>query len=114
MGMYAFVSEQDRVTKRKVTDEELNEDFQEALKYDPSLMIEERYEYIRKKWYKKKEVVTYYQIYHESPAFDGSAYQARYQFSGSGEKRIVVAYLHGIINGCAHLELFNNKTKTNG
>ena len=105
MGMYMYVSEQDRVTKRKVSDEELNEIFQEALKYDPSLMIEEVLRRIKKGWFKSTPTVEYvYNIYHETPAHDGSAYQARYQFSGSGDKRTVTAYLHGIINGCVHLE----------
>jgi hypothetical protein len=36
MGMYMYVSEQDRTTKREVEDNEVNEEFQEALKYDPS------------------------------------------------------------------------------
>lgn len=99
--MYMYVSEQDRTTKRKVEDKEVNEEFQEALKYDPSLMIEQSNRVLKKGWF-KKESVSFFQIYHEAPATDGTAYQARYQLSGSGEKRIVVAYLHGIINGCIH------------
>ena len=99
MGMYMFVSELDRTTKRKVSDEYVNGEFQEALKYDPSLMIEEYRHVVRKSIWSKNKIETYYNIYHETPAHDGSAYQARYQFSGSGDKRIVVAYLHGIING---------------
>ena len=101
MGMYMYVSEQDRTTKRKVEDKEVNEEFQEALKYDSSLMIEQSIQVIKKGWF-KKESVPFFQLYHETPAHDGSAYQARYQMSGSGEKRIVIAYLHGIINGCVH------------
>lgn len=101
MGMYMYVSEQDRITKRKVDDKDVNEEFQEALKHDPSLMIEQNNRVVKKGWF-KKEVVPFFQIYHETPAHDGTAYQARYQFSGSGDKRIVTAYLHGIINGCVH------------
>ena len=96
-----YVSEQDRITKRKVEDKEVNEEFQEALKYDSSLMIEQSIRVIKKGWF-KKESVPFFQLYHETPAHDGSAYQARYQMSGSGEKRTVIAYLHGIINGCVH------------
>lgn len=99
--MYMYVSEQDRITKRKVEDTEINKEFQEALKYDPSLMIEQRNQVVKNGWF-KKETVPLFQIYHEMPAHDGSAYQARYQISGSGDKRIVSAYLHGIINGCVH------------
>lgn len=99
--MYMYVSEQDRLTKRKVEDKEVNQEFQEALKYDSSLMIEQSNRVIKKGWF-KKESVPFFQIYHEAPAHNGSAYQARYQMSGSGEKRTVIAYLHGIINGCVH------------
>jgi len=102
MGMYMYVSEQDRITKRKVSDVALNEEFQEALKYCPSLMIEERKEVFDYTWLGKPKYRTVYQLFHETPAFDGSAYQARYQMSGSGNKETVIAYLHGIINGCAY------------
>lgn len=106
MGMYIYVTELDRKMKRKVSDKELDETFQEALKYDPSLMIEEVLKRIKKRWFKGAPTAEYvYNIYHETPAHDGSAYQARYQFSGSGEKRIVMAYLHGIINGCSKLKI---------
>lgn len=98
-----YVSEEDRTIKRKVKDNYVNEEFQEALKCDPSLMIEE-VQYIKKTgWIKKKKTVhTYYNVYHETPSFDGRPYQARYQSSGSGEKKVVIAYLHGIINGVNH------------
>ena len=99
--MYMYVSEQDRITKRRVEDKEVNEEFQEGLKYDTSLMIEQTNRVVKRGWF-KKEIVPFFQVYHETPAHDGTAYQARYQLSGSGEKRIVVAYLHGIINGCVH------------
>lgn len=99
MAIYIYVSEQDRTTKRKVEDNEVNEVFQQALKYDPSLMIEQK-KWVVKKWWFKKEIVVFFQIYHETPAHDGSAYQARHQLSGSGDKKTVTAYLHGIINGC--------------
>ena len=99
--MYIYVSEQDRTTKRKVEDKEVNEEFQEALKYESSLMIEQSNRVIKKGWF-KKEIVPFFQLYHETTAYNGSAYQARYQMSGSGEKRIVIAYLHGIINGCVN------------
>lgn len=106
MGAYMYVLEQDRITKRKVSDEYVNEEFQEALKYDPSLMIEE-YKYKPKRsffssWFNNDKTETRYTVYHETPAFDGSAYQARLQASASGDKKVVIAYLHGIINGIVH------------
>jgi len=102
MGIYMYVSSEDRITKRKVTDSVVNEEFQEALKCDPSLMIEEHPRKVVKGVFKKRvEDKTYYSLYHETPAHDGTAYQARLQSSGSGEKNIVIAYLHGIINGYA-------------
>lgn len=98
MGMYIYINNEDRITKRKVKDESVNLEFQEALKHEPNLMIEE-YETVQKRIFRKNIVKTMYNILHEAPAFDSSAYQARYQFSGSGSKEIVIAYLHGIING---------------
>lgn len=101
--MYIFISEQDRIEKRTIVfDKQLNEEFQEALKYDGSLMIEERSKFIKKGWFGKTQVIPIYNLYHETPAYDGSAYQARFQFSGSGTKEIVIAYLHGLINGCVN------------
>lgn len=64
-------------------------------------MIEEYTHAVRRLW-RKDVFETRYTIYHESPAFDGSVYQARCQISATGEKNVVVAYLHGIINGAVH------------
>lgn len=101
MGMYIFVSEQDRINKRQVQDDYVNEEFQEALKYCPSLMIEQIKQVVKKGWF-RKETIDFFQIYHESPAHNGTAYQARYQHSGSGQRNVVIAYLHGIINANLH------------
>jgi len=103
MGMYAYITDEDRITKRRCDDPEVNEAFQGAVALDPSLMIEQRVEYRPGKWIWSKDVpYTYFNLYHETPAFDGSAYQMRYQASGSGSKQIVMAYLHGIYNGILH------------
>ncbi|WP_207507003.1 hypothetical protein [Telluribacter humicola] len=103
MGLYMFVNEDDRIAKRKVSDKDINESFQEALKCDSSLMIEEHVHVKKGGFLRKDKVETTYTLFHETPALDGSPYQARYQFSGSGEKQVVMAYLHGIINGVAHI-----------
>jgi hypothetical protein len=108
MGMYMYVSEEDRIYKRSVSDLDVNESFQEALRCDPSLMIEER-KYTKKRkffssWFREEKTQLTYNIYHETPALDGSAYQARYQWSGSGSKNVALAYLHGIINGVTNLK----------
>lgn len=97
MGMYIYISEQDRATKRVVEDPEVNEALQEALLYSPSLMIEQSAR-VAKRWGFRPKTVQLFQVYHEAPAHDGTAYQARYQMSGSGGKEIVIAYLHGVIN----------------
>lgn len=101
MGLYIFITNECRTKKRKVADEIINNEFQEALKYDPSLMIEQ-YSRRRKKGFFKYENEIYFNIYHETAAHDGTAYQARQQMSASGQKEIVIAYLHGIINGSMH------------
>lgn len=98
MGLYIYVSNEDRITKRKVSDEMVNEEFQAALKYDPSLMIEQYDRKIKKGFFKYENEILF-NIYHETPANDGAAYQARLQMSASGQKTGVIAYLHGIVNG---------------
>lgn len=100
MGAYIFIFEFDRTHKRRVLDPEINEVFQEALNCDSSLMIDE-YLHIKRSWF-KKTIETRYNVYHETPAHDGTAYQARYQASASGNVSTVTAYLHGIINGVNH------------
>lgn len=99
MGLYTYITETDRINMRKVKDIDVNELFQEALKHDKSLMMTERVETIKEGLFRKPKKVSYFTVYHETPAFDGSAYQARFQSSASGSKSIVVAYLYGIING---------------
>lgn len=99
MGLYIYITETDRINMRKVKDINVNELFQEALEHDKSLMITERVETINEGLFKKPKEVSYFTVYHETPAFDGSAYQARVQSSASGSKSIAVAYLYGIING---------------
>lgn len=98
MGLYIFVNNEDRVTKRRVSDNDLNEIFQEALQYAPFLIIEEQRR-VRRSFFGKRTEYISYSVYHETPAHDGSVYQARLQMSASGSKPIVVAYLYGIING---------------
>lgn len=106
MGMYVFITNEDRVAKRKVTDVMLNGVFKEALKYDKSLMIDEIV-FAKSKWF-KTVYETHYEVWHETPALDGSAYQARVQMSATGDEDIIYTYLYGIINGAnAHKHSLN-------
>jgi hypothetical protein len=104
MGLYTYITDQERVSMRKVFDPELNELFQEALQFDPSLLIKNYPVRIRKKlikgWF-SSTIETRYELYHETPASDGTAYQARIQISASKNMDTLVAYLHGIINGAS-------------
>ncbi len=98
MGMYIFVTDWERERYSKVHDNDiLDEEFQEARKYDNSLLIKE-HTVFHKHFWKPMTCETTYQIYHETHPNE-SPYQARYQMSGSGRKETVIAYLHGIING---------------
>ena len=99
MGLYTYIEETDRINMRKVKDINVNDIFQEALEHDKSLMITERVDTIKEGLFRKPKKVSYFTIYHETPAYNGSAYQARVQLSASGSKEVVVAYLYGIING---------------
>lgn len=105
-----YISNEDRVIMRKVEDSEVNEVFQEALKSDPSLMIIQKKVFLGKPFY-KRGISTLFEIYHETPALGGAAYQARHQASGSGKKEVVMAYLYGIINGANCIKQKNPVTR---
>ena len=110
MGLYMYISKEDTVRMRNVSNAELNEDLQEALKYDPSIMIEETNTESYTGFLRRRLVIkTSYIVYHEYPAHDGSLYQARLQSSASGDHRTIRAYLHGVINGCAHFQTLKQK-----
>ena len=95
-----YINEYDQKSKRVVDDKEINVLLQEALQYDKSLMISSHFYFERKSIFHKKKEVRFYTLFHE--VFDkngNSHFQAREQFSGSGKKEVVLAYLYGIING---------------
>lgn len=99
MGLYMYITSYDKNRMRWVTDKELNDDLQEALKFDKSIMISEHTE-VRKRLFRKPVSKTFYFVYHEIFLKEGrTSYEARQQMSASGSKEIVTAYLHGIVNG---------------
>ena len=119
MGMYIYVTSDD-IKKMKTinSNKELNEELQEALKIDPSLLIGEISYYKKKKGHKgwllgEKEKHFRYTLYHESPAFDGTPYQAVHMFSASKDLSTIFSYLFGIINGgnVVHKMYEQNKNK---
>ena len=99
MGLYIYLTDQDRINMRKVADVELKEIFDEALQHDKSLMISEFNHIERQGLFRKKKQIIRYSIYHECFSNGNPTFQARQQISASGSKQIVVAYLYGIING---------------
>lgn len=103
MGLYVLLSDWSIQNMQEVSDQELNELFKEAKDLDPSLLISEYKIQNKKKWFKKPSYETSYIIYHECFNSEGQRMmEARQMFSGSGGKRIVEAYLYGIINGINH------------
>lgn len=103
MGMYIFISQWEREKYSKIhNDEQLDKEFQEARKYDNSILITENTTF-QKHFWKPTTYETTYQVYHETHPNE-APYQAQYQMSGSGSKAIVTAYLHGIINGANSAE----------
>lgn len=102
MGLYRYITEEEIRQLKTVKDETLNEILQEALKYDDSLLVEEQICLVQKAkvFPPRKEIKgTIYTVYHESPSFDGSAYQAQYMsFATNVDRNIVAVYLFGIIN----------------
>lgn len=97
MGLYIYINESDRNRFKTVKDKYLNEEFKEALKHDNSLLISS-YDVFTKRFWKPDLVETRYQIYHDVEP-NKPAYQAYQQGSASGKKEVIIAYLHGIING---------------
>lgn len=105
MGMYRYVTEEE-VKRMKTVSGDIGIDtlLQEALQYNQDLLVEENFRYYNKKGYRgwllgEREKKFYYQVYFESPAYDGSAYQAMYVTSVGSARESVVTYLFGIING---------------
>lgn len=105
MGMYIYVTKEDvKRMKTIIGDAELNELFQEALEYNNYLLIEENYYYRRKKGYRgwllgEKVKAFEYRLSFEFPALDGSPYQAQYITACGNDRKSVITYLYGIING---------------
>jgi hypothetical protein len=102
MGLYIYINAEDSIRMRKVTDKNLNNLFQEALKYDPSIMISEHVQTRRVGVRRKTEAYSTYSVFHEMSPFKGLPFEARLQSSASGDASVVVAYLHGIINGATN------------
>ena len=99
MGLYMYVNQQDIDNMKKVEDKDVNREFQAALKIEPRLLMIQKTFWKNMGWFKKSEPIQYFDMYYEVPAANGMPYQARMQFSGSGTKDVVIAYLHGLING---------------
>lgn len=98
MGLYMYITENDRVKMREVKDKSLDEIFQEAFLHDKSLMISETIHLQKTGFFSKPKEVSTYSIYHDCDP-ENHPYQARQQLSASGDKDIIYAYLFGIING---------------
>jgi len=92
MGIYRYVNHYDNYNE--LSDDPLQELFDEAKELDPSLLISEHH-LVEKNIFGKQKWTTTYTVYHADKGF----FQAREQMSGSGSKEVVVAYLYGIING---------------
>lgn len=113
MGLYTYITEADRINMRKVDDLELNEVFKEALKHDPTLMLSQT-TYNQKRLFRKPLEYIHYTVYHEVLNNEGyPMYEARQQLSASSsDKRVILAYLYGIINGSIHAALYKKLVQT--
>jgi len=99
MGIYIYLTEQEKPFMKKVQCKELNELFKEAESYLPALLISEKCREVNYGFlWRKIKYEYFYDVYHEHPDFNGGTYQARLQLSASGSKEKVSAYLYGIIN----------------
>lgn len=96
--MYTYFPDWSRPNNLKVEDPGLNELFQEALGHDKSLLISEHMRSERKSIFHKRKYIPEYQIYHRCRDLNGN-FTIEGQYSVGGDKRIIVTYLLGIING---------------
>ena len=82
MSAYIFLNNIDRRVMRSVrSSNAINELLKEALEFSPTILISEYTKVRYKGIFRKKILDTHYTVYHESPAHDGSAYQAKVQIS---------------------------------
>lgn len=95
-----YLTDRDIVKYTTVDDKELQDVFDEALKYDESLLISMFDVHYRGKWWQRKTFTVHYQIYHQQYLPNGQfAMEARQMQCASGDKKLAMAYLYGIING---------------
>lgn len=100
MGLYAYIGEHELPRLTKVSDLQVNEVFQNALKLCPSLLIAERDVIKKKGWFQSTPTMeTFYAVYHKEHYRGTWTGQARQMLCASGKKEIAMAYLYGIING---------------
>ncbi|WP_353166403.1 hypothetical protein [Empedobacter brevis] len=103
MGLFIYLNDND-IQRLRYTLFEVEHDvaelFREALEYDKSLLIHARTFNIHKRFifwrYKTNEMRTEYTVYHENNL------EAQQMSCASGSKKVVMAYLFGIINGLLH------------
>lgn len=101
MGLYTYITEEERDSMKKVTDPEMQSLFNEALTFDNSLLITEHKHRVKNGLFKKDTFVTCYSIFHDEHV-NKPSYQARFISAGSGSKEMAMAYLYGIMNGWLH------------
>lgn len=93
-----YLSDKDKIKLRNPkSNSYLIAEFREALKCDPTLMIIEEETNLGFLFTKRGYLYTvYHELFNDS---GNSIYQARKQISASGQLDVVIAYLHGIVNG---------------
>lgn len=117
MGLYTYITEADRINMRKVDDLELNEVFKEALKHDPTLMLSQT-TYNQKRLFRKPLEYIHYTVYHEvlnnkgNPTYEARQVLVEQLSASSYDKKVILAYLYGIINGSIHAALYKKLVQT--
>lgn len=98
--MYIFLCTGDDERMREVEEQDVNLVFKEALGYDKTLMITQTVKLKKGGLWRKDKTIPHFTIYHECLSdFGKPTYQAAMSMAGSGDKRVTLAYLYGIING---------------
>lgn len=114
MGVYIYIDNYDKKRMKNVTDEDVNEAYNEAIKYDPTLLVSESTEIYYRKiclFLNQRKTKTVYKVYSEVIGDDGqSLYQAEQIPYATGNKRVAIAFFKGV----SDLGRINDLRKKNG
>lgn len=95
MGMYTWLNDNEFEIYKKLSDDALNEVYQEVRNIFPRVFINER-KFVKKKWLGKEEVKFEYTVYVRTSSNDNEVRVMNMSFS---DRELVMNFLYGLLNG---------------